>query len=75
MFTSMLQAGMTDTATMSKELKELIDDFVNSIYDSIDVDRSDSLESQSGCQKYQEKHSEMRLSAPRHALMPAGPVP
>lgn len=44
MFTSMLQAGMTDEQPMSDELKELIDDFVNSIYDSIDCDRSGSLE-------------------------------
>jgi len=45
MFTSMLSGGMTDdTADMSDELKELIDDFVNSIYDSIDCDRSGSLE-------------------------------
>ena len=42
MFTSMLQAG--NTSDMSDELKELIDDFVNSIYDSIDADRSGSLE-------------------------------
>ena len=42
MFTSMLSGGMTDdTADMSDEL---IDDFVNSIYDSIDCDRSGSLE-------------------------------
>mgnify|MGYP005695781639 FL=1 len=45
MFTSMLSVGMTDdTADMSDELKELIDDFVNSIFDSIDCDRSGSLE-------------------------------
>ena len=42
MFPSMLQAG--NTSDMSDELKELIDDFVNSIYDSIDADRSGSLE-------------------------------
>ena len=42
MFTSMLSGGMTDdTADMSDEL---IDDFVNSIFDSIDCDRSGSLE-------------------------------
>ena len=45
MFTSMLSVGMTDdTADMSDELKELIEDFVNSIFDSIDCDRSNSLE-------------------------------
>ena len=46
MFTSMIQTS-TDatkgTEEMSNELNELIDDFVNSIYDSIDVDRSGSL--------------------------------
>ena len=47
MFTSMLSAGMTNDEAdmpMSDELKDLIDDFVNSIYDSIDCDRSGSLE-------------------------------
>ena len=47
MFTSMLSAGMTNDEadmSMSDELKDLIDDFVNSIYDSIDCDRSGSLE-------------------------------
>jgi len=53
MFTSMLMFD-TDTASdaasnqpgmgMSEALRELIDDFVNSIYDSIDADRSGSLE-------------------------------
>lgn len=44
MFTSMLAAGKYGIDDMSEELKELIDDFVNSIYDSIDADRSGSLE-------------------------------
>jgi len=47
MFSSMLSAGMPeDTAAvqMSDELKELIDEFVNSMYDSIDCDRSGKLE-------------------------------
>ena len=47
MFSSMLSAGMPeDTAAvqMSDELKELIDEFVNSMYDSIDCDRSGRLE-------------------------------
>ena len=52
MFTSMLQSDMSDDFSqddMSDELKELIDDFVNSIYDSIDADRSGSLEFDEAC--------------------------
>ena len=47
MFSSMLSAGMPEDAAavhMSDELKELIDEFVNSKYDSIDCDRSGRLE-------------------------------
>jgi len=46
MFSSMLSAGMPEdsAAHMSDELKELIDEFVNSMYDSIDCDRSGKLE-------------------------------
>ena len=47
MFSSMLSAGMPEDAAavhMSDELKELIDEFVNSMYDSIDCDRSGRLE-------------------------------
>ena len=46
MFSSMLSAGMPEdsAAHMSDELKELIDEFVNSMYDSIDCDRSGRLE-------------------------------
>ena len=46
MFSSMLSAGMPEDAAavhMSDELKELIDEFVNSMYDSIDCDRSGSV--------------------------------
>lgn len=44
MFTSMLQGDSKSDVPMSPELRELIDDFVNSIYDSIDADRSGSLD-------------------------------
>ena len=46
MFSSMLSTGMPEDAAahMSDELKELIDEFVNSMYDSIDCDRSGKLE-------------------------------
>ena len=46
MFTSMLLSQTTESKAVeiSADLQELIDDFVNSIYDTIDVDRSGSLE-------------------------------
>ena len=44
MFTSMLLQSSEKKTTISDDLQELIDDFVNSIYDAIDVDRSGALE-------------------------------
>lgn len=46
MFTAMLMGDHVDAAKdeMSPELNELIDDFVDSIYDTIDADKSGSLE-------------------------------
>ena len=48
MFTSML-LSFGGTGAVSPALKELIDDFVDSIYDSFDADRSESLEFHEVC--------------------------